>query len=75
MERTIKYKPGSARKRELDACVLALITTDLQPLSVVENKAFRRLMKKIYYLNDYKKCPLISRVLEINSIKLKVYCF
>ena len=46
VERTIKYKPGSARKRELDACVLGLITTDLQPLSVVENKAFRRLMKK-----------------------------
>ena len=45
VERTIKYKPGSARKRELDACVLALITTDLQPLSVVENKALRRLMK------------------------------
>ncbi|KAK3726787.1 hypothetical protein RRG08_058439 [Elysia crispata] len=37
IERTIKYKPGSARKKEIDACILKLITTDLQPLSVVEN--------------------------------------
>lgn len=31
----------------MDSCVLALITEDLQPLSVVENKAFRKLMKRM----------------------------
>ncbi|GFR72362.1 hypothetical protein ElyMa_002112600 [Elysia marginata] len=40
IERTIKYKPGSTRKKEIDACVLQLITTDLQPLSIADNKAF-----------------------------------
>ena len=47
IERTIKYKPGSARKKEIDACILKLITTDLQPLSVVENRAFRQLLHKM----------------------------
>ncbi|GFR65312.1 transposase [Elysia marginata] len=47
IERTIKYKPGSTRKKEIDACVLQLVTTDLQPLSIVDNKAFRQLMQKM----------------------------
>ena len=37
------YKPTSFRKKQLDDLVLSMITTDLQPLSVVENKGFRNL--------------------------------
>ena len=47
VERTTKYKPDSVRKRELDARVLDLVTVDMQPLSVVENKAFRRLLNTL----------------------------
>ena len=47
VERTIKYKPGSLRKRGIDACILKLVTTDLQPLTIVENKGFRKLLTEI----------------------------
>ncbi|XP_005093008.1 zinc finger BED domain-containing protein 4-like [Aplysia californica] len=47
IERVTKYKPGSDRKKELDNCVLDLVTVDLQPLSVVENTGFRRLVNKL----------------------------
>ena len=53
---TIKYKPGSARKKEIDACILQLITTDLQPLSIVDNKAFRQLLQKLD-----PRYPIVSR--------------
>ena len=46
-ERTINVKPESLRKKEIDSCILKLVTTDLQPLSVVENTAFRELLTKI----------------------------
>ena len=38
VERTIKFKPGSLRKRKIDASILKLVTSDLQPLTVVENQ-------------------------------------
>ncbi|GFS04731.1 zinc finger BED domain-containing protein 1 [Elysia marginata] len=44
IERTTKYKADSLRKRKLDACVRELVTVDMQPLSVAENSAFRRLV-------------------------------
>jgi len=44
IDRTQKYKPDSVKKRLLDDHVLDLVTLDLQPLSVVENKGFRKLL-------------------------------
>ena len=38
---------GSLRNREIDACILKLVTTDLQPLSIVENTAFRELLTEM----------------------------
>ena len=41
------YKPTSIRKKQLDDLVLNMITTDLQPLSVVEDKGFRNLVQAL----------------------------
>ena len=36
VERAIQYKPGSLRKRRIGICTLKLVTTDLQPLTVID---------------------------------------
>ncbi|XP_005101836.1 zinc finger BED domain-containing protein 4-like [Aplysia californica] len=47
VERTAKYKPDSVRKRQLDEHILDLILLDMQPLSVVEQKGFRKLINAL----------------------------
>ncbi len=42
--RTYPYKNDSNEKKELDALVVRMIAEDLQPLSVVEDKGFKRLV-------------------------------
>ncbi|GFS08923.1 zinc finger BED domain-containing protein 1 [Elysia marginata] len=44
LERITKYKVGSSKKRHLDEPWLDLIVMDMQPLSVVEDRGFRRLV-------------------------------
>ena len=39
-----KYEPDSTKKRKLDGLVLDLVTQDLQPFSVVEDRAFKNLV-------------------------------
>ena len=50
------YKPSDQRKRYIDNLVLEMITTDLQPISVVEDTGFRNL---ITYLDP--RYPIVSR--------------
>ena len=45
--KNVPYKPGSYKKQKLDDLVLDLIVDDIQPLSVVENRAFRRLLHEL----------------------------
>ncbi len=47
MTKHVPYKPTSLKKQKLDELVLDLITEDIQPLSVVENRAFRRLLHEL----------------------------
>ena len=47
VSKKIKYKPGCDCKRELDNLVLDLVTQDMQPLSVVDNKVFRALVHSL----------------------------
>ena len=47
LTRNIPYKDDSQRKKTLDQKVLDLIVIDMQPLSVVEDKAFRSLMHEM----------------------------
>ena len=42
VERPIKYKAGSLRKRGIGACIIKLVTTDVQPLTVVENRSSKK---------------------------------
>ena len=51
-----KYKPNEQRKLHLDNLVLDMITTDLQPLSVVEDKGFRNLVHSLD-----PRYPIVSR--------------
>ena len=46
-ERKEKYKPGSGRKRLLDQHLLDLVATDMQPLSVVDNRGFRKFVNAL----------------------------
>ena len=52
VEWAIKYKPGSLRKRRIGACILKLVITDLQPLTVVENRSFRELLRSTSSSSD-----------------------
>ncbi len=45
--KVIPYKITSQKKKKLDELVLDLITEDIQPLSVVENRAFRRFVHEL----------------------------
>ena len=47
LQRTEKYKPNSLRKKMLDDLVLNLVTQDLQPLSVVDDPGFRKLLNAL----------------------------
>ena len=47
LTKTVPYKPTSSKKKKLDELVLDLITQDILPLSIVENKAFRRLLHEL----------------------------
>ena len=44
LQRAEPYKPNSIRKKLLDDLVLNFVTQDLQPLSVVEDRGFRKLV-------------------------------
>ena len=44
LQRAESYKPNSIRKKLLDDLVLNFVTQDLQPLSVVEDRGFRKLV-------------------------------
>ena len=41
VERAIKYKAESLTKRSIGACVIKLVTTDVQPF-VVENRSSKK---------------------------------
>ena len=38
VEQAIQYEAGSLRKRRISASIIKLVTTDLQPLTLVENR-------------------------------------
>ena len=42
VKRAIKYKAGRSRKRRIGACIIKLVTTDVQPLTVVENRSSKQ---------------------------------
>ena len=47
LQRVTKYKPESERKKALDQKLLKLITSDMQPFSVVEDSGFKEFCKEI----------------------------
>ena len=42
VERAIEYKAVRSRKRRIGACIIKLVTTDVQPLTVVENRSSKQ---------------------------------
>ena len=46
VERAIKYKAGSLIERGIDACIIKLVTTDLQPVTVVENRGSEQVVNR-----------------------------
>ena len=42
VERAIKYMAGSLKKRRISASIIKLVTTDVQPLTVVENRGSKQ---------------------------------
>ena len=57
------YKNDSNKKRELDELVVRMIVEDLQPLSVVEDKGFRRLVHALNPRYDLPSRREITRTL------------
>lgn len=47
MSRTQMYKNDSEKKRQLDEMLVRMIVEDLQPLSIVEDRGFRRLLHSL----------------------------
>lgn len=41
----LEVSENSEKKKKIDSLIINLITTDLQPLSIVEDSAFTALMK------------------------------
>ena len=42
--KTQKYGHSSARQKQIDQCVVDMITMDMQPACVVEDEGFKRLV-------------------------------
>ena len=66
--KNVPYKPTSQKKQKIDELVLDLITDDIQPLSVVENRAFRRLLHELD-----PKYEIVSRKTLTNKLLPKRY--
>ncbi|GFR60261.1 zinc finger BED domain-containing protein 1 [Elysia marginata] len=75
LERITKYKVGSSKKRHLDERVLDLVVMDMQPLSVVEDRGFRRLVEALDPRYDIVSRKRLSSQLlpeKYNSMKTRV---
>lgn len=57
------YKNDSNKKKELDNLVVRMIVEDLQPLSVVEDKGFKKLVNGLNPRYDLPSCREIGRTL------------
>lgn len=72
MSKTQAYKNESTKKQELDQLVLRMIVKDLQPLSVVENDGFRKL---VHGLNPKYELPsrrVVARTLYPSLYNIEV---
>ena len=56
---TVAYTGNSRRRASIDEALLHMIVTDLQPVSVVEDKGFKNFVKVL----DPKYCPPSRRTI------------
>ena len=74
----VKYKQDDPRKKLIDECILDMIVTDMQPLSLVESTGFRKLIKNLDPRYDIVSRSHLTSVLlpcryeneKLNLIKL-----
>ena len=69
------YRPESLRKKRLDELVLDLVILDMQPLSVVEDTGFRRLVNELdpkYQIISRKQLTQVLLPKKYNTEKAKL---
>ena len=72
LNKATPYKNYSNKKRELDELVVRIIVEDIQPLSVAEDKGFRRLVHALDPRYDLPSCREITRTLLPSMYKGEV---
>ena len=75
MDRKKLYRPESLKKKTLDELVLDLVIIDMQPLSVVEDTGFRRLVHELdpkYQIVSRKQLTQVLLPKKYNDEKAKL---
>ena len=71
--RTTLYLKESAKKQKIDNAVLEMIVTDLQPLSIVEDAGFKKLLETVDSRYQLPSRSTITRLPELyTDIKAKL---